>query len=222
MLRVMALVMSCFALLGMVAGCGEGSKTVATVNGKKISMKEYQQQARLLQSLYPGQPLDAASRRQVLEQMVKQELLVQAAEKQGLGAKADLKAKIEEQRLRYRQGLETQMENLKAQMTQLDDAVRSRILIEALLDADEKARPVADKDVKEFYARMKQQGLALRSFEEEKPRIVQQVVLDRLVAQTKEKADIDVKMELVSAGGVDLPTGAPAVAPGRPAPVAAK
>ena len=85
---------------GMLAGCK--GKTVATVNGKKIGMKQFEQQTELLQALYPNQALDADTRRQVLEQMVKQELLVQAAEQRGLAADPTLTAQIEEERIKYR------------------------------------------------------------------------------------------------------------------------
>jgi hypothetical protein len=183
---------------GMLAGCK--GKTVATVNGKKIGMKQFEQQTELLQALYPNQALDADTRRQVLEQMVKQELLVQAAEQRGLAADPTLAAQIEEERIKYRQALERQMAGLKAQLAQVDEAVRSRSLIEALVKAEAAKSPVSPAEVKALYNKMKQQGLPVRSLDEEQGRITEQVMLDRLVDQAKEKGSVEMNMDLVTAG----------------------
>jgi hypothetical protein len=208
----MTLLASAIALsaLVLVSGCGDG-KAVATINKKKNTLKEYEQQAKLLQSLYQGQALDATARRQVLEQMVKQELLVQEAEKAGLAAKPEVKQLIEQQRVQYKGGLETQIANLKLQLSQIDNAVRSRVLIETLLKEKGASSPVTDKEAKEFFNRMKQQGATNRPFEQERPRIEQQILLDRLVGQAKEKAEIDVQMDLVTAQGPEAQPAAGSV-----------
>jgi hypothetical protein len=184
--------------MGLLSGCK--GKTVATVNGKKIGMKQYEQQTQLLQALYPDQALDAQTRRQVLEQMVKQELLVQAAEQRGLAADPTLTAQIEEERIKYRQALERKMAGLKAQLGQVDEAVRSRSLIEALVKAEAAQHPVNPAEVKALYNKMKQQGLPVRSMAEEQGRITEQVMLDRLVDQAREKGAVDMNMDLVTAG----------------------
>ncbi len=194
--------------VGILAGCK--GKTVATVNGKKIGMAQFEEQAQLLQALYPNQALDAATRRQVLEQMVKQELLVQAAEQRGLAADPTLTAQIEEQRIKYRQALEKQVAGLKAQLGQVDEAVRSRTLIEALVKSESAQHPVGEAEVKALYGRMKQQGLPVRSFQEEQGRMSEQVLLDRLVDQAREKGNVEMSMDLVT-GGAPL-----AAAPGLP------
>jgi hypothetical protein len=136
----------------------------------------------------------------VLEQMVKQELLVQAAEQRGLAADPTLTAQIEEQRIKYRQALEQQMAGLKAQLKQVDEAVRSRSLIEALVKSESAKNPVSDAEVKSIYSKMKQQGMPVRSLQEEQGRMSEQILLDRLVNQAREKGNVEMFMDLVTAG----------------------
>jgi hypothetical protein len=92
------------------------------------------------------------------------------------------------------------MAGLKAQLGQVDEAVRSRSLIEALVKSEAAKNPVSPAEVKALYNKMKQQGLPVRSLAEEQGRITEQVMLDRLVDQAREKGAVDMNMDLVTAG----------------------
>src|SRR4051812_17959173 len=126
-----------FVLLSLACllgpGCRGGGKTVATGNNTKISMDEYQQQVAAPQSMRRGMPLDDAARRQVLEQMVKQELLVQEAANLGLDKKPEVQEKIAASRKEYHEQLETKIEQAKSQLKHMDKDIRNNIMIEELL-----------------------------------------------------------------------------------------
>ena len=182
-----------FFSLGLVllAGCGQDA-TVATVNGEAISSKELKQQLRVFQSVRPGSPDDEGTRRVVLDQLVKQRLLVQAAKKAGLDKDPKLQAQIESRRKSLRAELEKNIADAQAQLLSLDQAVEARSLIEAYSQAERGRLTVTAKDLQAAYAKVKARGQSLPAFQQMRDQLLEQVILDRLVDEARVKAVIDI------------------------------
>jgi parvulin-like peptidyl-prolyl isomerase len=123
--------LGCLAALG--AGCAK-DEPVARVNGEAILTSEFERQWVILKSLRPETKSDGASQRQLLEQMVKQELLVAEAKKAGLDRDPAVKDAMNRQRAAVRAELEATIQGAQAQLAQLDRAVEQKILIEKFLD----------------------------------------------------------------------------------------
>jgi peptidyl-prolyl cis-trans isomerase C len=187
------------ASLLCLAGCG--GKPLAEVNGKKITLKDYEQQLQIYQGMRQGPAADLATRRAILEQMVKQELLMQEAGKAGLDKKAEILARIQEQAQEYKSQLKSRIANEQAQLDQVDKAVRTRLLIEELLAVRGKDYGITEQQVKSYYDNLKKKGQAdnLPPFKQVWERVRQQMILDRVTDEAKEKNDVQIYMERLPA-----------------------
>jgi hypothetical protein len=192
-----------FCLLGLVfSGCGMGGgKVVATVNKVSITLDEFQQQCLALQSMRPGMTLDDATRRQILEQMVKQELLAQQAGQMGLDQKPEIQQEISQKRQQFHQELEAKIESAKQQMKHLDKDIRNNVLIEELIGLKANQDLVSEVEAKNYYQNLKKQNANLPPYPQVASRIHQQLLLEKLVSQAKEKADVTLHTELLAAAG---------------------
>lgn len=160
------------------AGCGatgSGSGTTAenvaaTVNGKEIRMSEIDavinQQARGQQS--PLSPLElAAARLQVLDDLIKQEVLYQRAEKEGLLPKEEeITQAINEQKQQNGMTEEQYQKMLKDNNQteqQLRDIARKTIAVKRLLDrVGSRVSTPSEKEVEDFYNNNKQRYVTTR------------------------------------------------------------
>ena len=116
---------SLFLLLVLASGCGSGGKVSAVVNGRVITAKEVDERAASMGSA--GRSLTADQRSRLLDQMVVETVLFQEAGRRGLSRDAEVR-KL------------------------LHDAER-QILIGRLVELlrNEKAAPVTESQVAEFY-----------------------------------------------------------------------
>lgn len=174
-----------------MGGCGQ-DPAAATVNGEAISSKELKQQLRVFQSVRPGAPDDEGTRRIVLDQLVKQKLLVQAAKKAGLDKDPQLQAQIEARRKSLRAELEKNIADAQAQLLSLDQAIEARSLIEAYSRAERGKLTVTAKDLKDAYAKLQAKGQPAPAFQQVRDQLLEQVILDRLVDQARVHASIDI------------------------------
>lgn len=165
---------------------------MATVNGETISSKELKQQLRVFQSVRPGSPDDEGTRRIVLDQLIKQRLLVQAAVKAGLDKDPQLQGQIEARRKSLRAELEKNIADAQAQLLSLDKAVEARSLIEAYSKAERARLTVTAKDLKAAYAKLQAKGQPAPPFQQVRDQLLEQVILDRLVDEARAHATIDI------------------------------
>lgn len=170
--------------------CGQGA-TVATVNGQAIDKAELQRQLRVYLSVRQGQQDDANTRSQVLDQLIKQRLLVQAARAEGLDKDPGREQQLQDKRKALRAELNKSIADLQAQLEVLDDALETKALIDAYSAEHRRALTITAKDLQDAYA--------LRAAREPLPplasirdQMLEQVVLDRLVEQVRAKASIHV------------------------------
>ena len=131
-------------LLLLLSGCSGGA-AVATVDGEAITRAELDRQVRVFLTVRPQMRDDEATRRQVLDQLVKQRLLVGQARKEGLDRAPGQAEAILKKRAQLRQELEQTISQAQAQLESLDQAVETRALIDAFSQARRKDLVVSDR-----------------------------------------------------------------------------
>ncbi len=87
------------ALAGLLAGCSDGSRVLARVNGEVITLAQFNEAARGDLQRYPGLPDSAKAA--LLADLVERELLVQGARREGLDRTPEFRS--------YRQAVERQI-----------------------------------------------------------------------------------------------------------------
>ena len=104
-----------------------GKNTVAAVNGKKITQKQYEMhlKQRQAQSAQQGQQAAPVSRQVILDELINREVLLQEAKKLKLHNDKKVKAQLEQ--------------------------LKNNLLIQALIAKSPAAKPVSDKELKEVY-----------------------------------------------------------------------
>jgi hypothetical protein len=172
------------------------SQDVASVNGHRITRAELERQVRVYLSVRPGSADDEAVRRQVLDQLVKQQLLVQAARKAGLDQDPGRQRQIDERRKGLRQELTRSIADLEAQLATLDQAVETKLLIEAYSQLRRPGLTVTAKDLQDAYdLRVRREPLPpLGSIRDQ---LLEQVILDRLVEEARRGAEIRISATAV-------------------------
>ncbi len=100
------------------------AKSVAAVNGKKISQKTYQQHLKAMQARNPNSKAPV-NRQAVLDELINREVLLQAAKKKKLDKTKEFKNMVNQ----YKQNL----------------------LIQTLLSKSDVAKPITDKELKKVY-----------------------------------------------------------------------
>lgn len=151
---------------------GGTSDVAATVNGKNIMLSEIDtilnQQMKAQQQQLPLSQLElAAARLQVLDDLIKQEVLFQRAEKEGLLPKDDeITQAINEQKQQNGMTAEQYEKMLKENNQteeQLRDVARKQIAVKKLLDKVGSGVGVpSEKEVQDFYNNNKQQFVSAR------------------------------------------------------------
>ena len=104
-----------------------GKNSVAAVNGKDITQKQYQEhlKQRQAQSAQQGKKAAPISRQVILDELINREVLLQQAKKLKLNKDKKIKAQLEQ--------------------------LKNNLLIQALIAKSPAAKPVSDKELKEVY-----------------------------------------------------------------------
>ncbi|MDQ1559599.1 MAG: peptidyl-prolyl cis-trans isomerase SurA [Pyrinomonadaceae bacterium] len=142
-------------------GDGKGSAVAATVNDKKIMLTEVdkilEQQAKSQQVQFSdmSQLELAAGRLQVLDELVRREVLYQRAEKENLLPKDDEVAQVineQKQQLGTKEAFENALKESGQTEEAVRDVARRQLAIQKLLDrTSAKIEPPTDKEVEDFY-----------------------------------------------------------------------
>lgn len=181
--------------LGLLSlACSPTDPVVASVNGEEIRYQELKRQVRVFLSVRSQAADDKETQRQVLDQVIKQRLLVQVARQAKLDKDPKVLLQIQERRQALRRELEKSIANAQAQLQGLDDAVEARTLIEALSQAERVSMTVTTKDLQAAYKNRASLG-PLPPFSQVRDQILEQVVLDRLVDQARSHSRVDVKQD---------------------------
>ena len=183
----------------LLSSCDSAQKkTLARVNDAAITTEDFDAQLRVLKTVRPNQKFDQAVLDQLLDQMVKQELLVQEAEKRGYANNAELMSQIDAQRKALRTELENKIADAQAQLHQLDRAIRSKALIEHLLRDFAKGVKPDDKRIKAYYKEQSEKGHKLPPYDQVKGKIAEQLTLDQLVNEVQGDYTIVVDQEMLA------------------------
>lgn len=172
-------------------GCSQGP-AVATVNGEAIPRAELDRQVRVYLTVRPGSVDDAGTRQRVLDQLIKQRLLVQAARAQGLDKDPAEQRLIAQRRQSLRQELTRSIADQQAQLATLDQAVETKLLIDAYSQAQRPGVTVTAKDLQEAY-QLRSQSEALPPLATIHDQLLDQVILDRLVERARRNAKIQIE-----------------------------
>lgn len=162
---------------------------VATVNGQPITAAELDAQLRVYQSVQAAAPDDPATRRLVLDQMVKQALLVQAARRAGLDRDPALRAEVDARRGALRQQLKRRILDAQDQLATLDEAVEDKVLIDAYSRSQSPGVTVTAQDLREAY-NLRAKTRPLPPFKDVRDQLLEQLVLERLVERERPHAVI--------------------------------
>jgi len=118
-------------LLPCTAGCGRNGKELVRVGGKRFTVGEFKKRLSEVPAYYQGFLSTTEGKRQLLEGMIQEMILIQEARKEGLDKREEVKERIR---------------NLKDQ-----------ILLEAMIQELRKTRiSVSDSEISEYYK--KQEG----------------------------------------------------------------
>ncbi|MCA1567374.1 MAG: SurA N-terminal domain-containing protein [Acidobacteria bacterium] len=142
-------------------GDGKGTAAAATVNDKKIMLTEVdkilEQQAKSQQVQFSdmSQLELAAGRLQVLDELIRREVLFQRAEKENLLPKDDEVTQVineQKQQLGTKEAFETALRESGQTEEAMRDVARRQLAIQKLLDRTAaKIEPPTDKEVEDFY-----------------------------------------------------------------------
>ncbi len=190
----------------------EKDKVVATVNGKEIKGEDFNAlySQSQMQYVQMGQevPKDQLKqmKKQVAESMVGQELILQAAQEEGIKASDD---KINEELENVKKGFEDEKkfeEALKKSDMTMDDLkkeIAKNIQYTKYIDQEIKVDEVSEKEMKEYYEKAKEQGSSeeMPAYEDVKPQIKEGLEGEQKNKKTQElidklKKDADVKINI--------------------------
>lgn len=154
------LVVALAATVALAAGCSD-ENVAAKVNGEVITVDELDKQVEQLKKQYPqmfegadgeGRLLDF--KRRLLDNLINQELVAQAAKKEGLEVtEADVKKQIKQLKSGFDDEKQYEAAIKSAGMTQesLETSIREQLLTQKLIESLAKGGNVADKELKAYY-----------------------------------------------------------------------
>jgi len=175
-------------LLFFLAACQR--PPVAVVNGRAISRAELNAELRVLQGVRPAAADDLATRRAVLDQLIRQELLADAARRAGLDKEPAFRSALEQRRGQVRQGLQRQISGLQAQLALADRSVETQALVDAWSQSQRPSLTVTVQDLQDAYKRRSRAG-AMPPFQAVRDQLLDELILDRLVERERSTARIE-------------------------------
>ncbi len=190
----------------------DADKVVATVNDKEIKGEEFnalytQSQMQYVQmgQEVPKDQLDQM-KKQVAESMVGQELILQAAQEEGIKASDD---KVKEELENVKKGFEDEkkfeaaLKESDMTMEDLEKEIAKNIQYTKYIDQEIKVDEVSEKEMKEYYEKAKEQGSSeeMPAYEDVKPQIKEGLEGEQKNKKTQElidklKKDADVKINI--------------------------
>lgn len=177
--KVATLLLAVILLAALVTGCG--GQVAATVNGKKIYMKEIEEQLEDLRKRH-GQQMQEEDwekmkerfKKSILDFLIEKELTLSEAEKMGIKVTdKEIDERIDQMRKMFPSKKEFE-EALKQQGTTLEELkkqTKEQIIIDKVTQKLSKGQKITDKEVKKYYDEKKDQ------FKESEQVKVRQVVL---------------------------------------------
>lgn len=160
------LAMALAATVVVAAGCSQ-KNVAAKVNGEVITVDELNKQVDQLKKQYPqmfegadgeGRLLDF--KRRLLDNLINQELVAQAAEKQGLKVTdADVKKQIQQLKSGFDDAKQYEKAIKSAGYTEetLGESIRKQLMTQKLIESLSSGGAVSEADIKSYYEKNKTQ-----------------------------------------------------------------
>lgn len=179
-----------------------GGNTVATVNGEKITQKEFDLTKQQLSSSQASQITD----KQIVDQMVVNELLIQEAENEGFKVSQE---EIDEQYqslITQAGGQETfnkSLEQLGVTEQYIRDDIEKQLLVQKFANKQQEENDfsVTEEEASTYYDQLSSQQEGVPPFEEVKEQIKNQLSQQKLnnfilniASQLKETADVNISL----------------------------
>ncbi|KNZ68901.1 PpiC-type peptidyl-prolyl cis-trans isomerase [Thermincola ferriacetica] len=150
----------------VVAGCG--AKTVAEVNGEKITQEQLDKRVNKMKLAYEqqgasfegeqGKQMLEAIKKQTLDQMIDQLLIKQAAEKEGVApSDAEVQKRFDEIKKRFKseKEFEDALKNYNYTEEELKEYIAQQAMTDALFQKVTKDVKVTEEDMKKYYEERK-------------------------------------------------------------------
>jgi hypothetical protein len=196
-------------------------KTVAVVNGKKVSGEEYNAALATSQNQYQQMGQDPTSKeaakqvkQQTIDNLVGQTLLLQEAENKGYKAtdeEVDKKFKETKKQFKTDKQFKAALKDAGLTQSQLKSELADSIKYQQYVDKDIQTPEVTDKEIQDYYDQVAKQSQSQASgskeqsqmpkLEDVKPQIKQQLeqqtkqeALEKKVEELKKNAKVEVKL----------------------------
>lgn len=186
-------------LLFVFSGCASKSEEMASVNGKKITAADVALEIENLPAEYKMFAKSPEMKRRLVDNLVVAELLLQAAEKEGVLAKPEIQQKIKETEMGIKTESEAKLEALKLQKEKAATIAQREVIIKDFREnRDFSAVVISDAEVQESYknysAMMKQRdpNAKVEGFDKIKTDIKRSLAMQKTVDALKKAADIKI------------------------------
>lgn len=185
------------AVMFVFFGCGTKSEEMASVNGKKITSSDVALEIENLPQEYRMFAQSPEMKRRLVDNLIVAELLLQAAEKEGLLDKPELQQKIKEAEMAIKAETEAKLEALKLQKEKAAKIAQREVVIKNFRENRDFTKvAVTDKEALEQYksysAMMKQRdpNAKVESFDKIKEDIKKSIAMQKTVEELKKNANI--------------------------------
>ncbi|MBH0229491.1 SurA N-terminal domain-containing protein [Halobacillus yeomjeoni] len=181
---------------------------VAVVNGEEIPREDFNTRMERMKEQYSQMGMDMEGKedqlkKSIVDQMIGSELLIQSAEDAGIEVTdEELQKKYEEFTKRFEN--DEQLQKALKDNGTTEEEVKQQLKMQIKVDeyiADNTEIEVSEKELKQQYEAMKKQKEDVKSFEEMKPLLKQQLqsqkeqqAVGKLVKELREEADVEVKI----------------------------
>lgn len=183
----------------LVFGCAPKAQELASVNGKKITDADIKLEIENLPAEYKMFAQSPEMKRKLLDNLIVAELLLQAAEKEGVLAKPEIQQKIKSSELAIKAESESKLEALKLQKEKAGKiALREVVIKDFRENKDLSGVAISDAEAKDAYknysAMMKQRdpNAKVEDFNKIKTDITRSLAMQKTVENLKKSADIKI------------------------------
>ncbi|MFB6212494.1 MAG: SurA N-terminal domain-containing protein [Candidatus Magasanikbacteria bacterium] len=199
-----------FLVLGGGSSINKSKKTVATVNGEKVTKAEflsrYNQLKKTFSSRTKGASLSKGMKDQLksrtLDRLIGEALIFQEAKEKGFTASSSRVEKRYQQvvsKLGGESALEKRLKKVGVSKKEFKDGIRKQLTVQKYIAAQKKTANlnISEKEIRDFYDRMKKSQKNPPSFEKAKSKIKSQLkrqkesqFISSLVSDLRKKANI--------------------------------
>jgi predicted DNA-binding protein YlxM (UPF0122 family) len=197
-MKKIVLLLSVLAVF-VVVGCGKKGTVVAKVDGKEITMQDLDDEIANLPPQYKMFASDPGIKKNILDNLILNKVLMNYADKNGITTKKEVAAKITEQENSLKTEIESQLVMLNRQKEKISELAKKDIVMKEIFETGDFSKiTVSDAEIKDAYekysARMKSMDpkAKVQPMSEIKDGLSKSVARQKWVEQLKAAAKIDI------------------------------